>query len=141
MTSTRNKSIKLIGHEQVIAYLNSLESPLKPVLEEIRAIILSVNDQLTEHIKWNSPSFCLDGDDRITFNLHGKGVVRLVFHQGAKVKEQKALERLFEDTTGLLDWITNDRATIVFHDLNEVDQKKEKLKKVVVKWLEVTRSV
>ncbi|GIQ63152.1 hypothetical protein PACILC2_17200 [Paenibacillus cisolokensis] len=138
MASTPKKPKKLTGHEQVVAYLDNLESPLKHVVEEIRTIILNADGRLTEHIKWNAPSFCLHGDDRITFNLHGKGAVRLVFHRGAKVKGQPAQERLFEDATGLLDWVANDRATVVFQDMNDVEQKREKLKKAVVKWLEVT---
>ena len=53
-------------------YLDQLDHPLKPEILKIREIIFSANPDLTEHIKWNAPSFCLDGEDKITFNIpHG----------------------------------------------------------------------
>jgi hypothetical protein len=33
----------------------------------LRAAILASNDQLSEQVQWNAPSFCHDGVDRITF--------------------------------------------------------------------------
>ena len=65
--------IKLTDKEQVRAYMNQLNHPMKAEIEMVRRIIAGADSRLTERIKWNAPSFCLDGDDRITFNLHGKG--------------------------------------------------------------------
>jgi hypothetical protein len=72
--------------------------------------------------------------------LQGKGFFRLVFHCGAKVKDQAGDGTLFEDTTGLLDWVTTDRAMIKITDMSDVESKKEKLAAVVAKWIEVTCS-
>lgn len=72
--------MKLSGHEQVIEFLNNVEHPLKKEMEEVRKIILSTNEHITEHIKWNAPSFSFNNEDRVTFNLQGKGFFRLVFH-------------------------------------------------------------
>ena len=47
---------------------------------------------------------------------------------------------LFEDSTGLLEWVTTDRATIKLTDISDVESKKEKLAAVVAKWIEVTCS-
>jgi len=78
--NTRNsKTGKLTGHEQVLEFLQKLEHPLKLQIEEVRRIILDSNDQISEHIKWNAPSFCINEQDRITFNLHGNEGFRLVF--------------------------------------------------------------
>lgn len=132
--------IKLSGPQQVFEFLNNLEHPLKKEIEEVRKIILSTNESITEHIKWNAPSFCLDNEDRETFNLQGKGFFRLVFHCGAKVKDHAGNGTLFEDTTGLLDWVTNDRAMIKLTDMSDVESKKEKLAAVVAKWIELTCS-
>jgi flagellar motor switch protein FliG len=77
--TTGKKSIKLSGHHQVVEYMNNLEHPLKKEIEEVRKIILSANKQITEHIKWNAPSFCFNNEDRVAFNLHGKGYFRLGF--------------------------------------------------------------
>jgi hypothetical protein len=136
--TTGKKPIKLSGPQQVVEFLNNLEHPLKKEIEEVRKIILSTNESITEHIKWNAPSFCFDNEDRMTFNLQGKGFFRLVFHCGAKVKDHAGNGTLFEDTTGLLDWVTTDRAMIKFTDMSDVESKKEKLGTVVAKWIEVT---
>ncbi|MFO1445292.1 DUF1801 domain-containing protein [Bacillus sp. Bva_UNVM-123] len=137
-TSAKRNSEKVSGHQQVVDFLNSLEHPLKKEIEEVRKIILSTNEQMTEHIKWNAPSFCLNNEDRITFNLQGKEYFRLIFHCGAKVKVNKKEGYLFEDTTGLLEWLASDRAIIKMTDMNDVNNKKEKLAEVITKWMEVT---
>ncbi|UVI28392.1 DUF1801 domain-containing protein [Paenibacillus spongiae] len=135
---TAKKTAKLSGHEQVIDFLNNLEHPLKDEIEEVRKIILGANEELCEHIKWKAPSFCYDNEDRITFNLHGKGYFLLIFHCGAKAKEHAGEARLLEDPTGLLDWVAKDRATVKFTDMNDVEAKREKLAVIITKWLEVT---
>jgi hypothetical protein len=131
------KSRKLSGPEQVAEFMNDLEHPLKEEIEEIRNIILSNDDKITEHIKWNAPSFCYEGEDRITFNLQGKGFIRIVFHCGAKVKDRNTNEPLIEDTSGILEWKAVDRALMKFTDKKDVKAKEEKLREIITKWLEV----
>jgi hypothetical protein len=79
-------------------------------------------------------------EDRVTFNLHDKGYFQLVFHCEAKVKDDIRKGPLFDDTTGLLDWLAGDRAIVKFTDINDVNAKKEKLEVVIRKWIEVTSS-
>ena len=129
---------KMSRADSVKDFLKNLKHPQKKEIEEIRKIILSSNKSLTEQIKWNAPSFCFNCDDRITFNLTGKGVVRLIFHCGARVKDNKAKTRLFEDKTGLLKWASNDRAIATFTDMSDVMKKKEDLISVVQIWLSLT---
>jgi len=131
---TTSESKKLSGSEQVVEFMNNLEHPLKEEIEEVRKIILSTDDKITEHIKWNAPSFCYEGEDRVTFNLHGKGFIRLVFHCVAKVKDRKTSESLIVDTSGILEWKAADRAMMKF---NDVKAKEEKLREVIRKWLKV----
>jgi len=132
------KSPKLSGHEQVVEFMNKLDHPLKESIEAVREIILSTNNEITEHIKWNAPSFCYKGEDRVTFNIHKNEYILLVFHRGAKVKESKGKGRLFEDTTGLLEWLSDDRAVVKLFSSQDVDEKKEKLKQVVTQWIKLT---
>ena len=89
-------------------------------------------------MKWNAPSFCFHNDDRITFNLHGSRFFRLVLHRGAKVKESINLKPYFDDVQGLMEWVTNDRAIIKFTDIKDVEAKRELLKEVVRRWVDVT---
>ncbi|WP_081965878.1 DUF1801 domain-containing protein [Paenibacillus sp. FSL H7-0357] len=93
---------------------------------------------MSEHIKWKAPSFCFTGEDRITFNLHGKGFFRLVFHTGAKVQEHAVKGNLFEDLTGLLEWVAADRAIVTITDMEDVEGKQEKLAEVVAQWIKGT---
>ncbi|WP_317890669.1 DUF1801 domain-containing protein [Paenibacillus arenilitoris] len=127
------KAEKPTGHERVVAFLNDLEHPLKAEIEEVRSILLSANDRLTEQIKWNAPSFCYENEDRVTFNLRGNGYFLLVFHRGAKAK---AAKETYEDETGLLEWAAADRATVKFTDMDDVAAKKEKLAEAVNRWIE-----
>lgn len=123
------------GSEQVVEFMKNLDHPLKEEIEEIRSIILSTDGKITEHIKWNAPSFCYEGEDRITFNLHGKGFIRLIFHCGAKVKVRKTKEPLILDSSGMLEWKAADRAIMKFTDKNDVIAKEEKLREIVIEWI------
>lgn len=129
---------QLRGQEQVEEYLHQLEHPLKKEIEEVRSFILSVDDLITEHIKWNAPSFCVQGEDRITLNLQGKGFIRLIFHCGAKVKDHDVKGTLTEDTAEILEWASQDRAIVKIVDIHDLEQKKEQLKAVIARWIEVT---
>ncbi|VTR27276.1 Domain of uncharacterised function (DU1801) [Actinobacillus pleuropneumoniae] len=129
---------QLRGQEQVEEYLHQLEHPLKKEIEEVRRFILSVDDRITEHIKWNAPSFCVQGEDRITLNLQGKGFIRLIFHCGAKVKDHDVKGTLTEDTAEILEWASQDRAIVIIVDIHDLEQKKEQLKAVIARWIEVT---
>lgn len=130
------KKVKLTGPQQVQAFLEQLEHPLKQEILDVRHLILAANPQLTEHIKWNAPSFCFQGEDRITFNLPAQGFFRLVFHGGAKPSAQVGQARLFEDKTGLLEWLAPDRAMVRFSGPQDVQAKQADLQQVVNRWLD-----
>ncbi|MBK8303299.1 MAG: DUF1801 domain-containing protein [Pyrinomonadaceae bacterium] len=125
---------KKTGPEQVADFFATLDHPLKGAMKKVREIILSSDDTITEQIKWKGPSFCYNGDDRVTFNVRD-GSVLLIFHRGAKVKDSTGGGRLIDDPTGLLEWITDDRATVKFTSEDEVDLKKDDLTKVVRLWV------
>ncbi len=122
--------------EEVDQFMQSLDHPLKAEVEAVRGMILSSNERITEHIKWNAPSFCYEGEDRVTFKLHPQDRIQLIFHRGAKVKDGK--DFAFEDSTGLLQWVAADRATVTLHDINDVQAKEAALIKVVHQWMEST---
>ena len=130
------KASKLSGPEEVAEFMNKLDHPLKKDIEAVRAIILSANKEITEHIKWKAPSFCFNGEDRVTFNIRNECIL-LVFHRGAKVKESKGDGPIFKDTTGLLEWVSHDRALVKLNNSKEVKAKKDLLKKVVSQWVKI----
>src|SRR5689334_19710803 len=96
--------------ESVDDFLSTLKHPMKKEIEEIRKVILGSHKGLIEQIKWNAPSYSFRGDDRITFNLSDEGVIRLIFHCGVKPSNKKLKSHLYDDSTGLLEWVANDRA-------------------------------
>ncbi|WP_338780271.1 DUF1801 domain-containing protein [Metabacillus sp. FJAT-52054] len=126
------------GSEQVEEFMINLEHPLKNEITEVRSIILASCGKLTEHVKWNAPSFCINGEDRITFNLRGQKSFRLIFHRGAKGKSGTGKEPLFNDETGLLNWAAPDRAIAVFTDMEDINKKRGHLEKIVETWIELT---
>ncbi|MBB6732323.1 DUF1801 domain-containing protein [Cohnella sp. CBP 2801] len=110
-------------------------------MEEVRKIVLGTGIGLSEHIKWNAPSFCVNGQDRITFNLHGKDGFRLIFHCGSKTTGLAGQASLFMDDTGLLEWVAGDRAIAKIASAGDLEEKRQKLVEVVRGWIEATKDL
>jgi hypothetical protein len=51
------------------------------------------------------------------------------------VKDSQGFE--FEDSTGLLEWVTADRAKLTLLDMQDLDAKKTALRTVVNQWIKV----
>lgn len=128
------------GGRSVEAFLNELVHGRKDEIAAIREAILSVDGAITERIKWNAPSFCINGDDRVTFRLHPGERVQLIFHRGSK-KRDDADAFAFEDPSGLLEWVAHDRAVVTFSDGDDVRAKREALKDLVTRWMAATQCV
>ena len=120
----------------VEAFMAALEHPQKPLIARVRAIILGANGRITEQVKWNAPSFCYGGDDRVTMRLHPPTQVQLILHRGAKVRPDDGFT--FADDSGLLHWITNDRATVTLRSLAEVEAHEAALARLVERWMLAT---
>src|SRR3712207_314131 len=116
--------------QEVDRFMESLNHPLKEGIEQLRAAILDSNDQITEHIKWNAPSFRYAGEDRVTFRLYPENRVQLVFHRGTKAKSE-AGDFAFEDDTGLLRWVADDRAVVALRDVKDAEAKQAALVHIV----------
>ena len=130
----QGKSAAPDGSQAVAAFLQQLEHPLKKEIETLREIILQSDKKLTEHIKWNAPSFCINGEDRVTMKIMPPKNIQLVFHRGAKVKEQPKT-RLIEDASGLLKWPANDRAVATFTTMEEIRSKEKLLTGIIRQWI------
>ncbi len=122
--------------DDVTEYIQKLEPELAHIVEAIRQIILSTDNEIGERIKWNNPSFYYTGDIKLfnpkeykreiaVFNLF-KGRIMLVFPSGAKVN----------DTSGLLEGDYKDgRRLVIFKDWTDVKSKEKALQKVIKTWL------
>lgn len=121
-------------------FMTQFDDARKPLVEALRNAILEACPTLTETIKWNAPSYCHDGKDRLTMMLHKKDRVGLILHTGVKPKEDKKAPRLFADDSGLLEWNSNIRATITFFDLAEFLAKRDLFRAAVIRWVEETKT-
>lgn len=111
--------------EKVNAYMAALDHPLKAEVELLREIIRSAHPGLSERIKWNAPSYFMQAD-LLTFNLHDKKVIRLVFHHPAIV----------EIVSPLLQGDYKDRRLAFFESRAAVDMHSEELQRVVKELIE-----
>ncbi|AHY48151.1 protein of unknown function (DU1801) (plasmid) [Rubrobacter radiotolerans] len=101
--------------QEVDRFMGELDHPLKDEVERLRTAILGSNDGITEHVKWNAPSFRYAGEDRVTFRLYPVDRAQLVFHRGSRVRAD-AGDFAFDDDTGLLRWVAEDRAVVALPD-------------------------
>jgi len=135
--SRRVKNANLLSDsEQVTVFLQELDHPLKAEIEDIRKLILGIGDQVSEHIKWRAPSFCVNNQDRITFNFHVKQGFRLVFHCGSKKTGLENKEPFLVDETGLLEWVAGDRALVHITSSQDFMDKRDKLIAVATNWMD-----
>ena len=137
MKQKTETSTKPSEPEKVDAYLKKLKHPLKEVVEALRKIILSTDQEIGEEIKWNAPTFFYSGEMRpfdpkeykrylVVFNFYQKNCIRLVFPSGARVG----------DKTGFLQGDYKDgRRLAFFPDMTEVKSRKKVLQTIIKKWL------
>jgi hypothetical protein len=123
LTATKKAKI-LDNSEKVNEYMSALDHPLKAVAEAVRAIIMGVDPQITEGIKWNSPSFYYKGDMAV-FNLHKNDYLLIVFPNGVVINDQ----------TGLLEGDYVDRRMAYFRSMDDVSAKKAALESVIRGWI------
>lgn len=117
-------------------FMRKLEHPMKREIEAVRAIVKDADGRITERIKWNAPSFCYAGDDRVTFKLYPPERIQLVFHRGAKVKDGEPFS--FTDDSGLLAWVASGRGLVTFENMEDVEAKAPALRELVRRWVQTT---
>jgi hypothetical protein len=119
---------------EVDAFMANLDHPLKAGVEQLRSAILASNNDVSEHVKWNAPSFRYDGEDRVTFRLRPGDRLQLIFHRGAKVRSDRA-EFTFQDPTGLMAWLAPDRGVVTLPDLETIQSQQAAVVALVNQWV------
>ena len=122
-------------------FMTKFDDERKQLVEALLKAIVEECPTLTETIKWNAPTFCYNGKDRMTIMLHRKDRVGLILHTGAKPKEDKKAPHLYTDDTELLEWKSNIRTTITFFDLTDFLSKRNLFKIAVKRWIEETKDL
>jgi len=122
-------------YSTVPEFLIDLDEDTRNQVNALRDIILS-SVNVTEHIKWNAPSYVFNGEDRITFNLHGSDI-KILIHMGATRKEDKAASPVLNDLTGIIQWNSNIRGTLTFRSMEEIIDHTSDLGDILKKWVAI----
>ena len=93
-------------------------------LEEIRNLILGVDERMEEDIKWGAPTFIYKGN-LATFNPRAKKFVNLTFHTGAMI----------EDPNGVLEGEAKEARVVRVASQEDLDSKRTGIEAVVRNWL------
>lgn len=129
-------------YKTVEEFLNDLSDDKRLQVDTLRNLILNTESQLEEHIKWNAPSYVLDGDDRITFNLVNKqGLVKLVLHMGATRKEDAKGAPIMQDDSKSIVWNSDIRGMIAFTSIEGINSEITSLKKIIKDWLSIPSAI
>lgn len=122
-------------NQEVSDFLEQQNHPFRDEIELLRNIILSVDNKLTENIKWNGPNYSFENEDRITMRIQPPVVqVQLIFHRGAKKQEQPK-DKLIASTSKLLNWKENDRALITFKSMKDIESSRLELSDIIKDWI------
>lgn len=104
-----------MGKSQTVEeFLSALSHRHTDDIRALRRILLGVDPGVSERIKWNAPSFCWAGDDRITMRLHPGDRLELILHRGVKAKDASTFR--FVDPTGRIEWAAPDRGVVRIND-------------------------
>ena len=125
-------------YKTISEFVGNLSPAQREQVETLRNIILVANPKLDEHIKWNAPSYSLNGTDRITFNVSNKdGLVKLVLHMDTQRKEDKKALPIILDQTDLIEWNSDIRGMLSFVDSHDIAAKRLQIIDVLHAWLAV----
>lgn len=111
-----------MSSDEVETWFAEQDHPLEAEMRRVRAIILDVDERITETIKWKTPTFVFGGN--IASFSPAKKLVSLMFHRGAEIPgDHPALEgdaRLVR--------------TMRFTDHAEIEAKRADLEAVIAAW-------
>lgn len=129
---------KYSNSELVTQYIADLPENIQPEVEYLRQVMLSVSEEIAEHIKWNAPAFYYSGEmkefnpkeykrDVLVMNLR-KNTIMCVLPTGMNIKKN----------TELLEGnYTDGRRMIYFKDLNDIKQKEQQLIDTIKEWIDL----
>lgn len=127
---------KLTESEQVAQHISKLSKDIRPAVEYLRQVMLSIDKEIAEHIKWNSPAFYYSGEmkefdpkeyrrDILVMNLR-KDKIMCVLPTGMKIKVNTQL---------LEGEYTDGRRMISFKDVADIKAKEKPLKAAIKEWM------
>ena len=86
-------------------------------------------------IKWKAPSFRTT-DYFATFNLRARDCVQLIFHMGAKVKDNSTKGMQIADPAGMIKWLARERCLVTVGTSKDIQANRAALEAIVREWIE-----
>lgn len=121
---------------KVDEHVSKLNPKEQEIVNELRDLVLSIDSEIREHIKWNSPAFYYNGEmkafdakeykrDLLVVNSH-RGKILLVFPTGAKINDAAGLKgKDYPDG----------RKIITLEKLSDLEKIKQELEAGITDWL------
>lgn len=129
--------VKLSHSEEVLRFIAVLPADIQPVVVYLRQVMLAIDVEIAEHIKWNSPAFYFNGAmksfdakeykrDILVMNLR-KNQVLCVLPTGTVIQENTSL---------LEGKYTDGRRMITFKNLEDLKNKEAAFIATIKEWLQ-----
>lgn len=123
---------------EVSQFIDNLEPNFQEMLTYLRNLMLSIDPNIAEQIKWNSPSFYYTGPlkafdpktyqrDILVTNLRKKTLL-CILPTGQKIKKNVQL---------LEGEYTDGRRMITFENLADLQKKETLIRDLMIEWLEL----
>lgn len=125
-------------NNDVSKLISASDHPLDAGIQLLRNLILDADPEIAENIKWNSPNYTYQNEDRITMRIQPTRQVQLIFHCGAK-KQAQSRERIIEDDHSILIWKENDRAIASFKTIDEIVEVRPLLLDIIKRWVQAAK--
>lgn len=126
--------------QSVESFLFEVRHPQADIIEAVRKIIHQAVPELQEGIKWNAPSYSLEGKDIITFNFRNFGGVALIFHTGPKGKDSHTGTVPWTEVLSEFTWIADKRGVLKIPDLENLRENQHAIATLLRKWVDYAHS-
>lgn len=121
------------ARDDVEAFLATLAHAQDAAIRLLRTTILATDPRIGESIKWNAPSFHVEGRHFATMQLRRADRMMLVLHLGAGKQAMPA--GAIADPRQLLAWLGADRAAWTFAGVDDVEAQRTALQALVRQWM------
>ena len=132
-TATKSTTAKNTG-DGILEYVRNLAHPKKVEMDAVFTLIRNADPAISDGIKWNAPSFCVD-EYFATTNIRSQDCVQIILHLGAKVRADITDQIRIADPQGLLQWLGRDRASVKFRDMAEIKSNGPAFQSVIRQWI------
>lgn len=129
---------KLTDTEKVTQFIEESNHPLADVMKALRELLLTTDNEIAEHIKWNAPAFYYNGQmagfdakeykrDLAVYHIRKNDQILLVLPTGA----------IIQDTAGILEGNYADgRRMVIIRSMDDLNAKKEGLQAAIKNWID-----